>query len=209
MIKCKCGSELKVKEFTYYFIEYCENCHNFTINDKLCLHDRRGKTPIKFKLSNGAYQLRLFCPICKILESKSQKQSDYNLEKIKETTFENFEKYKKIIQDKESKEFSELLANLRSNKVKSIREIYNTYIKSDAWKEKRNFVLLRDQNICQICGKKAMDIHHLTYAHLEREYLFELIALCRECHLNEYHKDKNINDPDIEPNTSFENETPF
>ena len=209
MINCKCGNTLKYREFTYYIVEYCEICHYFRINDKICGHDKIDKIPVKFKVGEGIYQIRLFCHKCKILESKSQKQSGYNLSKMEEKTLESFDNYRMLIHKNESIEFNRLIESLRGKKIKTIREVYTTYIKSDAWKEKRNFVLIRDQNICQICGAKAMDIHHLTYAHLENEYLFELISLCRDCHMNKYHKDKNITDPDIEPNTSFDKETPF
>ena len=60
---------------------------------------------------------------------------------------------------------------------------YASYLASEAWKEKRRLVLIRDRHRCQSCGvRKATEIHHLTYRNLTREFLFELIALCSECH---------------------------
>lgn len=205
-INCKCGAELKVKEFAFKVVEYCDECHYFDIKPKECTHESISKIPVKIKISNGAYQVRLYCNDCKVLESKSQKQANYNLDKLHETTIESFENYKSGIEQGEKESFDLLISSLRSNKVESIKDIYERYIKSDAWKDKRFKVLRRDSNICQICGKKATDVHHLTYAHLQSEYLFELVSLCRDCHIKYYHLDKL--DFDI-PNTQFDNETPF
>ena len=44
------------------------------------------------------------------------------------------------------------------------RDYYREYLKSDAWKRKRYVVLKRDKWICQKCGAKATQVHHLKYA---------------------------------------------
>jgi 5-methylcytosine-specific restriction endonuclease McrA len=60
---------------------------------------------------------------------------------------------------------------------------YNAYLESPAWKSRRKRVLERDDHICQACLlRTATQVHHLTYAHVFREPLFDLIAVCESCH---------------------------
>lgn len=60
---------------------------------------------------------------------------------------------------------------------------YSKYLQSDKWKAKRAKVMRRANNICEGCREaKATEVHHLTYIHLKDELLFELVALCHECH---------------------------
>lgn len=60
---------------------------------------------------------------------------------------------------------------------------YNAYLNSPAWKRKRRLVLERDNYICQGCMQnRATQVHHLTYAHVEHELLFELVSVCNTCH---------------------------
>jgi hypothetical protein len=59
---------------------------------------------------------------------------------------------------------------------------YYAYLESPEWKAKRDVVLCRDRFLCQACrAAKATEAHHLTYEHLGREPLFDLIAVCRSC----------------------------
>lgn len=65
---------------------------------------------------------------------------------------------------------------------------YRGYLRSAAWAALRVKVLSRAQGRCEGCGAaKASDVHHLTYAHAGAEFLFELVALCRPCHVR-WHK---------------------
>lgn len=60
---------------------------------------------------------------------------------------------------------------------------YETYIRSTAWQIKRNLVMKRAGGICEGCGvNRASQVHHLTYEHLGDEFLWELRAVCRQCH---------------------------
>lgn len=61
-------------------------------------------------------------------------------------------------------------------------EVYEPYINGSAWQAKRRIILQRDNRTCQICGRPGYDVHHLTYAHFENEFLFELVCLCHNCH---------------------------
>ena len=64
------------------------------------------------------------------------------------------------------------------------KEKYNEYLKSDEWYRIRKIVLERDKFICQGCLKnRATDVHHKNYDNLFNEVLFDLVSVCRTCHL--------------------------
>ena len=61
---------------------------------------------------------------------------------------------------------------------------------SSSWRAKKEIVLRRDLGRCRGCASApASEIHHLTYAHLGEELLFELVALCRSCHEHAHNSD--------------------
>lgn len=63
------------------------------------------------------------------------------------------------------------------------RSDYAEYLNSPEWAEKRAAVMDRYDGVCEGCRKRtATDVHHLTYRNVRREFLFELVGLCRECH---------------------------
>jgi hypothetical protein len=69
-------------------------------------------------------------------------------------------------------------------------EWYNRYLLTPEWKARRALVLKRSGGLCEGCRQSpAQQVHHLTYAHVGREFLFELVALCEECH-ERLHADK-------------------
>jgi hypothetical protein len=60
---------------------------------------------------------------------------------------------------------------------------YNLYLQSPQWKIKRAQVLRRAGNICEGCRRqKATQVHHLSYEHVFNEFLWELVAICDDCH---------------------------
>ena len=60
---------------------------------------------------------------------------------------------------------------------------YGPYLKSPAWVRRRSLVLRRAHGICEGCGERQpTQVHHLTYRHVGAEFLFELAALCDQCH---------------------------
>ncbi len=62
-------------------------------------------------------------------------------------------------------------------------EWYAGYMKSEKWAEKRQKVMARARHLCEGCMERdAKVVHHLTYEHIGDELLFELVALCPDCH---------------------------
>jgi hypothetical protein len=60
---------------------------------------------------------------------------------------------------------------------------YDSYLLSVEWQERRKLVLERCKGFCEGClRRKATQVHHLTYEHVGNELLYELVALCDDCH---------------------------
>jgi 5-methylcytosine-specific restriction endonuclease McrA len=60
---------------------------------------------------------------------------------------------------------------------------YQKYLESREWQAKRAKVLKRANHICEGClSRPAVQVHHTTYANVGHELLFELVALCLDCH---------------------------
>lgn len=60
---------------------------------------------------------------------------------------------------------------------------HNIYLKSPQWGERRAAVLARAKGVCEGCARaRATQVHHLTYEHWQQEFLWELVAICDECH---------------------------
>lgn len=60
---------------------------------------------------------------------------------------------------------------------------YNEYLKSDAWRAKACLVHKRAKGTCEGClSRPSTQVHHLSYEHAGDELLWELVAVCDECH---------------------------
>lgn len=60
---------------------------------------------------------------------------------------------------------------------------YAKYLRSGAWAKKRRLVLERCGGLCEGCGSdNATEVHHLTYEHVQNEFLWELVGVCKDCH---------------------------
>ena len=78
----------------------------------------------------------------------------------------------------------------RAEELRQRRERYRAYLKTPKWAAIRAAVLRRAGNVCEGCAMRpAVQAHHLTYEHIGDEFLWELRAVCRECH-ERFHADK-------------------
>lgn len=60
---------------------------------------------------------------------------------------------------------------------------YRDYIKSPEWADvKARYQKSRLPKKCMACGSKNYDLHHRTYKRLGKEWLTDLVPLCREHH---------------------------
>jgi 5-methylcytosine-specific restriction endonuclease McrA len=57
------------------------------------------------------------------------------------------------------------------------------YLTSPEWRARREKVMRRANGLCEGClERRATEVHHVTYEHVGAEMLWELRAICRECH---------------------------
>jgi len=60
---------------------------------------------------------------------------------------------------------------------------YKEYLKSEEWKQLRKKAYTRSKGFCELCGKKAENIHHICYPkHYSNDSLNNLLAVCERCH---------------------------
>lgn len=87
------------------------------------------------------------------------------------------------LQEEEYRRESERRLAERQSESREWWEKYDTYLRSDSWRRKRERVLKRANRMCEACLERpASEVHHLTYAHLFNEPCYELRAMCGPCH---------------------------
>jgi hypothetical protein len=60
---------------------------------------------------------------------------------------------------------------------------YSRHLASPEWQSLRQRVFARANGLCEGCRlRPPVQVHHLTYERLGREMLFDLAAVCLECH---------------------------
>ena len=141
---------------------------DFTLLD--CKH--LGTTEfVRQKMSNGRYQLKKQCQVCGYVFGEAFKFSlvkDINL--VPEL-------------DQEKRENLSLLWQMKhSNEQEERKRIYEEYINSTHWNEKRLLAIDRDEGLCVLCKAKGTQVHHLTYKNFGNEDLRDIILLCADCH---------------------------
>lgn len=63
------------------------------------------------------------------------------------------------------------------------RAVYRAYLRSPAWRKLRDRVRARSGGVCERCGRRPMvHVHHITYKRIFKEWLADLLAVCRPCH---------------------------
>ena len=73
---------------------------------------------------------------------------------------------------------------VKTAQIAEWKKEYDAYLLSDGWDAKRRMVFERCGGICEGCRKRdATQVHHLHYDHLFDEFLFELVAVCKPCHI--------------------------
>lgn len=78
-----------------------------------------------------------------------------------------------------SAEYSAAMLELR----KEFDLLYEDYLRSDEWQEKRIPILGRAKGKCEVCElNEATDVHHNTYERVGAELQEDLSAVCNFCH---------------------------
>jgi hypothetical protein len=63
---------------------------------------------------------------------------------------------------------------------------YREYLQSPEWELKRQLKLDQKNHLCELCGARAEQVHHLTYYRVGEEEMVDLQALCDLCHKYEH-----------------------
>ena len=67
---------------------------------------------------------------------------------------------------------------------------YRAYLESPEWRAQRQLVLQRANGTCEGCGtRRATQVHYTTYERAGAEMLWDLRAVCDDCHAK-VHKDR-------------------
>ncbi|MCL7998265.1 hypothetical protein M8994_08435 [Brucella sp. 21LCYQ03] len=131
--------------------------------------------------SNGSEQIRKQCRKCGYLLGGPRKREPGDEQLPVHDT--EFRKAYEAQRESEQKSIFKKHARLQFEKSNSWFRDYSAYLETDEWREKRRLVFRRAGGMCEGCGNAtATQVHHLTYAHAKAEFLFELVAVCDECH---------------------------
>ena len=143
-----------------------------------CEHD---ETELRvFTASNGVKHYRYQCLQCG-RNTKTVKKADIRRPLTRISDWDN---------DLQQRWFNERYALYqrvsevqRERKNQEFWDWYDQYLQTEKWGRIRERVLSRADGICEGCGRrKATQVHHLSYTHVGEEFLFELVAICRDCH---------------------------
>jgi 5-methylcytosine-specific restriction endonuclease McrA len=73
----------------------------------------------------------------------------------------------------------------RKRQEEQRRADYEAYLQTREWADRRDRIFKRANGVCEGCGEApAEQVHHLTYEHCGDEFLWELVAICRRCHVS-------------------------
>lgn len=63
------------------------------------------------------------------------------------------------------------------------QQSHQAYLTSSEWRDRKQLVMDRANGLCEGCRRsRPTEVHHLTYRNWGKEFLFELVALCGDCH---------------------------
>lgn len=131
---------------------------------------------VKFTRQDGIQILRKQCFCCGELSMDLKKSLVENFDDVQE--FNNDIRFLK------DEFYKQVIIGLDKIKNDEAWHKYTEYLNSDKWKLKRKKVLERDNHLCQAClTNRAEQIHHLTYNNIYDEPLYELISVCKICHI--------------------------
>ena len=185
-MECDCGNIMIEKTFFWRTVGYCEYCKKVKYKDINCVHPQN--FPVKYIVEGGIIQVKMYCRDCKRINGRALKQSNYNLEGLKIITKEeNYEEQK----EQWNKQILQVGEYLKSLNIRYWIDEYKEYLEGDEWENVRGVILRRDKFQCQVCFSDANEVHHMCYKHMgwhvKNKFLFELVALCKNCHKNYYH----------------------
>ncbi|MCF8414614.1 MAG: hypothetical protein K9G40_00115 [Crocinitomicaceae bacterium] len=189
----KCNHQLTLEEGEYDYYGFCPKCKLFAgvVRQRGVCCIKPSPILVRHTIRDGRFQVKRQCTHCatSLGDSLPFKSVDdiYSLP-------DSFYHLMEIEDEKRNLEYRSMEKKIMSNlkekldivtDYKDELQIYNDYLDSADWKAKRILVLKRDNYLCQSClVSKAKEVHHLTYKHFKNEPLFDLISVCRPCHIS-------------------------
>lgn len=148
----------------------------------ICQHEPELR---KFVCANGAIQYRKQCVKCGIATTAIAHSKLTEQQKEKAPPFDR--ELERSVRDRAWTNWK--ADNNEYDKMRRWWIWYSQYLNSAVWQQKRKLVLKRANGICEACGiERAIQVHHLTYDNVGAEPLWDLVAVCDNCH-KEFHKD--------------------
>ena len=162
-----------------------------------------------YSLSAEAIKYRIKKGILKAIKLSMSEQSPHYFKfVVPESELPKIEKFKlsepQILEVNQPEYWTEYFRKQRAEREKcnKINEqariryekyrMYDEYMHSEDWLQKRMQRLQMDNFQCQICGTaKNLRVHHITYAHIRNEPMEDLVTLCDECHRKVHENDIN------------------
>ncbi len=191
---CLCNNEMKLLE-TYKTgrIWYCKNCEKFDIEIDECIHKFQ---MFRIDYGNGNIHIVTKCKYCG-QHKKTHKKKETN---ANELPFFNFDKVD-VFSQKRRKILYHLQLKIKDYRIKfkkesnawNIQKWYYGYLESRMWKNKRDWILKKNNYKCERCGKEAKFIHHKTYERVGYEKPEDLMAVCLSCHGKEHSENPDLN----------------
>lgn len=142
-----------------------------------CAHDGRHSI-IRYRVNGGGSQTRKCCETCGDVFGGAVrplgKIPDWDAGKLVMWVERRITAMRAIF---------ERHAGIQAAQLNDMRANHAAYLQSPEWRARRQRVMERAAGLCEGCrSRKATQVHHLTYKHWARELLFELVALCDDCH---------------------------
>lgn len=174
--------------------ELARDLEEFRASD--CMHPRTEWR--RYFISNGSLTIRAECQDCGYLlgNPRKQKAGDDELPVHDPSRRKLYEAARR----KEEEAIHQKHAKKQRDKDTDWHRDHSAYLKTPEWMARRDKVIRRAGGLCEGCGDKpATQAHHRTYDHWQNEFLFELLALCEECH-SRLHKPSIVEEdlPDID-----------
>ena len=122
-------------------------------------------------------QLRNYCDDCGRLVGSALKHS------LASTDAPELSREEATRPERLWREYAEQRDAEKRRQTEQWRANYEDYLQSPEWANKCELVFRRSNRVCEGCGQAtASEVHHLTYEHCRNEFLWELVAICRDCH---------------------------
>ncbi|UAB78651.1 HNH endonuclease [Erythrobacter sp. SCSIO 43205] len=134
----------------------------------------------KFVFSNGQPNYRLQCTKCGFHEGAwIAKTKIRDLDSVPEGSSNAYDDY----YDGRRRAWSVVQSDHFAQQDSQNALEYQEYLNSSEWRDKREKVLKRANGTCEGClDRAATEVHHITYEHIGEEFLWELRAVCQQCH---------------------------